>query len=227
MSLWRQLSRGVRSLVNRSAADRDNADEVEQYVDDAAAAFEASGLSPDEARRAARRQLGSTTAVRDQVRAYGWENIVETTFADVRHAARRIRRYPGHAVVASLTLALGIGASTAIFSAVNPVLFQPLPYPDAGRLMLVWDAQGGSRLDVTFGTFRELSARARAFESMTVMRPMQPTLTGVAEPERLDAIRRPPGRSSTRSHERRSRNIHGRNGQRSRTASSQTRCRTS
>jgi len=186
MSVWRQLSRGVRSLVHRSAADRDIADEVEQYIDDAAAAFEASGLSPEEARRAARRQLGSVTAVHEQVRAYGWENVVETTIADIRHAIRRVRRYPSQAMVAALTLALGIGASTAIFSAVNPVLFRPLPYPDPGRLMLVWDAQGGSRLDVTFGTFRELVARNRSFESMAVMRPVQPTLTGVTEPERLD-----------------------------------------
>ena len=135
MSLWRQLSRGLRALVHRSATDRDIADEVEQYVDDAAAAFEASGLAPEDARRAARRQLGSVTAVHEQVRAYGWEHIVETTLSDIRHAARRIRRYPSHATVAALTLALGIGASTAIFSAVNPVLFQPLPYPvaKAGR----------------------------------------------------------------------------------------------
>ena len=186
MSLWRQLSRGLRALVHRSATDRDIADEVQQYIDEAAAAFEASGLSPEDARRAARRQLGSVTAVHEQVRAYGWEHIVETTLSDIRHAGRRIRRYPGHATVAALTLALGIGASTAIFSAVNPVLFQPLPYPDARQLMLIWDGQGGSRLAVTFGTYRELLARTRSFESMTVMRPVQPTLTGVAEPERLD-----------------------------------------
>src|SRR6188768_4002256 len=137
MSLWRQLSRGLRALVLRSATDRDIADEIEQYVDDAAAAFEASGLAPEDARR----PLGSVTAVHEQVRAYGWEHIVETTLSDIRHAARRIRRYPSHTTVAALTLALGIGASTAIFSAVNPVLFQPLPYPDARQLMLIWDGQ--------------------------------------------------------------------------------------
>ena len=186
MSLWRELARGLRGLINRPAADRDIADEVEHYVDEAAASFEARGLSPEEARRAALRELGSVTAVREQVRAYGWENIVETTLADVRYAARRLRRYPIHALVAALTLALGIGASTAIFSAVNPVLFQPLPYPDPQRLMLIWDGQGGSRLDVTFGTYRELIARNRSFNAMAVMRPMQPTLAGVAEPERLD-----------------------------------------
>jgi putative ABC transport system permease protein len=186
MPLVRQLARGLRALLNRSAADRDIADEVENYIEEAAAAFEASGLSPEEARRAARRQLGSATAVREQVRAYGWENVVETTLIDVRHALRRLRRYPAHAVVAVLTLALGVGASTAIFSAVNPVLFKPLPYPGPERLMLIWDGNGGSRLDVTFGTYRELIARSRSFDAMTVMRPVQPTLTGVAEPERLD-----------------------------------------
>ena len=186
MSVWRQLTRGLRVLANRRDADKDIADEVEHYLEEAAATFEARGLSPEDARRAARRELGSLTVVREQVRAYGWENIVETTLADVRYAIGRIRRYPVHALVAAVTLALGIGASTAIFSAVNPVLFQPLPYPDPQRLMLIWDGQGGSRLDVTFGTYRELITRNRSFETMTVMRPMQPTLTGVAEPERLD-----------------------------------------
>ena len=125
-------------------------------------------------------------AVREQVRSYGWENVVETTAADVRHAARRLRRDPAHALVAALTLALGIGASTAIFSAINPVLFQPLPYPDPGRLLLIWDNNRGSRLDLTFGTYRELTERNHSFDSMAVMRQVQPTLTGVAEPERLD-----------------------------------------
>ncbi len=186
MSLWRELARGLRGLINRSAADRDIADEVDQYLEEAVASYEAGGLSPEEARRAARRELGSVTAVREQVRAYGWENIVETTVADVRYATRRLARYPAHTSIAAVTLALGIGASTAIFSAVNPVLFQSLPYRDPGRLMMIWDGQGGARLDVTFGTYRELTARNRSFESMTVMRPMQPTLTGVTEPERLD-----------------------------------------
>jgi putative ABC transport system permease protein len=186
VALWRQLSRGLRGLVYRSAADRDITDEVEHYLDEATAAFEASGLSPEEARRAARREVGSATVMRDHVRAYGWENVVETTMSDVRHAARRLRRNPAPGLVGALTLAVGIGASTAIFNALNPVLFQPLPYPDAGRLMLIWDRQNDSRLDVTFGTYRELTERSHSFESMTVIRPMQATLTGVAEPERLD-----------------------------------------
>jgi putative ABC transport system permease protein len=186
MSAWRQLRRGIRGLFNRTAADRDIADEVEHYLEEAAASLEANGLSPDEARQRARRDLGSVTAVHEQVRGYGWENIVDTLTADVRYGLRRLRRNPAFTIVGALTLALGIGASTAIFSAVNPVLFQALPYPDADRLMMIWDGQNGARADVTFGTYREVLARNRSFESMAVMRPNHPPLTGVEEPERLD-----------------------------------------
>jgi putative ABC transport system permease protein len=186
MSFWRQSTRGVRSLLNRSAADRDIADEVEHYFDEAAASLEESGLSPEEARRAVRLQYGHATGVRERVRGYGWENIVDTVGADVRYGARQLCRRPAFALIATLTLALGIGASTTIFSVVNPVLLQPLPYPDAGRLMTIWDGQNG-RSDITFGTYREVAARNRAFESLAVVgRPLQPTLTGVAEPERLE-----------------------------------------
>ena len=111
---------------------------------------------------------------------------IDTVIADVRYGLRRLRRDPAFTIVGAITLAVGIGASTAIFSAVNPVLFQPLPYPDADRLMMIWDSQNGARFDVTFGTYREVIARNRSFEAMAVMRPAQPTLTGVEEPERLN-----------------------------------------
>jgi putative ABC transport system permease protein len=186
MSLWRQLTRGLRILTNRTAADRDIADEVEHYLEEATATLQASGLSPEDARRAARLELGSATVVGEQMRGYGWEHVLDTIVADVRYGTRGLRHRPVFAIVGALTLALGIGASTAIFSAVNPVLFQPLPYPEAGRLMMIWDGQNGARSDLTFGTFRELVERSRSFESLAVMSPLQATLTGVAEPERLD-----------------------------------------
>jgi putative ABC transport system permease protein len=186
MSLWRQMVRGIRVLFNRTAADRDIADEVEHYLEETAASLEASGLSPEDARRMARQELGGATLVRERVREQGWENVVETVLADLRYGARRLRRTPVFAVVGVLTLALGIGAATTIFSAVNPILFQSLPYPDAGDLMMIWDRQAGNRGDVTFGTYRELIERNRSFESMAVMRPAQATLTGAAEPERLE-----------------------------------------
>jgi putative ABC transport system permease protein len=190
MSLWRQVTRGLRVLADRRAADRDVDDEVRHYLDQAAAELVAGGLSPDAARRAARVGLGNETAVREQVRSYGWENGVGTVLADLRYAARRLRSSPGFAAVSVLTLALGMGASTAMFSAVNPVLFEPLPYPNAGRVAMVWDvANDGSRLDVTFGTFRELLERSRSFTAMAVVRPWQPTVVGTERPERLEGQR--------------------------------------
>ena len=186
MSFWRQTARGLRSLLSRSATDHDIADEVDHYFDEAAASLEATGLSPEEARRVVRLQCGHATAVRERIRGYGWENIVDTVGADVRFGARQLYRRPAFALIATLTLALGIAASTTIFSVVNPVLLQPLPYPDAGRLMMIWDGQNG-RSDITFGTYREVDARSRSFESLAVAgRPLLPTLTGVGEPERLE-----------------------------------------
>ena len=134
MSLWRQLRQGLRSLADRNASDREIADEVEHFLDEAAAQLEATGLSADEARRAARVQAGNPTVIREQVRSYGWENIVESFLADLVYAARSLRGSPGFTTVAILTLALGIGASTAMFSTARPVLFEPLPYPDANRV---------------------------------------------------------------------------------------------
>ncbi len=190
MSFWRHVTRGLRTLADRDTADRDIADEVDHFLDEAIQDLMASGLSPAEARRRARLAYGDRSAVREQVRSYGWENVVETLWADLRYAARRLRRGPVFTAVSVLTLAVGVGSATAIFSAVKPVLFEPLPYPDAGRIVAVSDyADDGSPLDVTFGTYRELADRARSFEAMAVMRPWQPTLTGAGQPERLDGQR--------------------------------------
>jgi len=190
MSLWRQVTRGVGVLAHRDDADRDVADEVDHFLELAIADLEARGLSPEEARRAARLELGNPVAVHEQVRSYGWENAFAAFFADLRYAARRLRRSPGFAAVGVLTLALGIGAATAIFSAVNPILFKPLPYPHAERVLGLWDrGSDGSSVTVTFGTFRELMTRAHSFDAVAVWKSWQPTMTGEAEPERFDGQR--------------------------------------
>src|SRR5579872_6511094 len=145
MSLWRQLTRGVRNVFRRDAADRDIADEVDSYVAAAAASFEAQGMTPQDARLAARRQIGSTTALREEVRSYGWENLVGSIVADLRFGGRRLRANPGFALVTIATLALGIGGATAIFSAVNPVLFASLPYPHPDRVVSIDELYASGR----------------------------------------------------------------------------------
>ena len=186
MSLWRQITRGWTSLTRPGPADNDVDREIQHYLEEAEAEYRAQGLTPDEARRAARLDMGEPVAVREEVRAHGWESVVRTAAADARFAARQLRRAPGFAVASLTTLALGIGASTAIYSAVKPTLLDPLPYPDASRIITIWDrGPDGHRLEVTFGTYREVLARCRSCSALTVTRPWQPTLTGADEPQRL------------------------------------------
>ena len=190
MSFWRQLTRGGRVLVRRRAADDDLSDELRHYVDQAAAELIARGMPESDARRAARLEIGNMTVAREQVRSYGWENVISTAIGDVRYALRRLRRNPGFTAVAVITLAVGIGASTAIFSAVNPVLFRPLPYSAADRLAVVSDrSSDGSRVDVAFGNYRELAARTRSFASSAAFKAWQPTVAGKLEPEQLTGQR--------------------------------------
>jgi putative ABC transport system permease protein len=186
MSLWRQLARGARVLTHRRAEDSDLADELRHFAEQSEAEHIGGGMSRNDARRAAQLELGNMTVAREQVRSYGWENVVSTTLGDLHYAARRLRHSPGFTIVSVITLALGIGASTAIFSAVNPILFQSLPYPHADRVTMISDATAdGQPLAVTFGTYRELAHRSRSFESMAPFKAWQPTMLGDAEPERL------------------------------------------
>ncbi|MEK6299735.1 MAG: ABC transporter permease [Acidobacteriota bacterium] len=118
------------------------------------------------------------------------QRLEDEMFQDVRFGLRMLLKKPAFTLIAVFTLALGIGASTAIFSAVNPILFEPLPYPNADRITTVWDfGNEGARVHVTFGTYRELLERSRSFDAMAVMRAWQPTLTGQAQPERFDGQR--------------------------------------
>ncbi|MEO7043445.1 MAG: ABC transporter permease, partial [Gemmatimonadaceae bacterium] len=180
----------MRSLTNRTGSNRDVSDEVADYLEHARADHAARGMSSSDALRAARMELGGVTNVEEQVRAYGWENLIETTLTDLRYALRRLRASPGFTLVTVLTLALGVGATTAIFSVVDSVLFQPLPYPNAHRIASILEMnKDGSSYAGTFGMFHHLAPRTHSFDAMAVFKPWQPTHTGRQQPERLTGQR--------------------------------------
>src|SRR5829696_2530596 len=189
MSVWRQLTRGLRVLTSRQA-DRELDEEIRQYFEQTETAARERGLSPDAARRAAQLEVGNLTVVREDVRSSGWEHVVGSVLADLRYTIRRLRRDPAFTVVTVVTLAVGIGATAAIVSAVKGVLLEPLAYGQADRIVTVSDTTGqGQPLNVTFGTYLELVQRSRAFEALAPFKPWQPTLVSSSEPERLSGER--------------------------------------
>ncbi|MFI5243329.1 MAG: ABC transporter permease, partial [Gemmatimonadales bacterium] len=116
--------------------------------------------------------------------------FLRSVLADLRIAARLLARSPAFAFVSVLTLALAIGATTAIFSVIDPVLLQPLPYPGANRLVLVWERnRDGSRDNVGFATYRDLVAESRTPERAAAIGDWQPTLSDNGEPERVQGDR--------------------------------------
>jgi putative ABC transport system permease protein len=125
-------------------------------------------------------------AFREQ-RAVPWlENLVQ----DVRFGARQLRKNPGFTAVTVLTLALGIGANTAIFSVVNALLLRPLPYADSDRLvMLSINSKGGDGGDTDYPTFDDWRERSQSFERTAVVRSWGGVMTGQGEPEMVDGIR--------------------------------------
>jgi putative ABC transport system permease protein len=190
MSLWRQFTRGLQRLGNRKATDREIADEVSEYLEEATAAFVSKGLPPDEARRAARLELGSATAVRERVRGYGWENRIDLLFADLRYAVRGLTGNPGFTAVSIVTLALGIGASTAIFSVVNAVLLSALPYRDPQKIVRVWEqAPNGHRMNLAQSNFDDFRTQNNTFASLAEYEYGLSSVSGGSEPVRVNVAR--------------------------------------
>ncbi len=191
MSLWRQMTFGLRAILRRRNADRDIADELKHYLDEAAADFAAKGLPPEEARRAARLELGGMTAVQEQVRSYGWENAMETWFADLRYAVRRLAKNPGFTALSVATLALGIGASAAIFSVIEGVLLKPLPYPRSDQVVALAHTAPGVQIKELgmspslYFTYRDEN---RVFQEISLWSGASWTVTGLGDPEQTPGL---------------------------------------
>jgi predicted permease len=176
-------------FLRRKKWDDERTRELHVYLETETTENIARGMSPADARDAARRKLGNLTQIREEIHHMNSLGFLETFLQDIRFALRMLRKNPGFTAVAILTLALGIGANTAIFSLVNGVLLRPLPYRDPDRLTMVWEKNDdGTPENVGFATYVEWRAQNKSFQDLAVYSSWQPILQ-VGEPEQLNGLR--------------------------------------
>ena len=191
----RRLFHQIASLFRRPSLDRDLQDELDTHLTLAADDYERRGHAPQEARRMARLALGGTDSAFEEHRDARGLPPLENTWRDVKYALRGFRREPAMLSIAVLILALGIGANTAVFSIVNPLLLRPLPFKNPEQL--VWIENVGGSTGLSGKTFRvdwyeQFQKNSQSFEEMSAYFAFFAygghTLTGRGEPERLAAV---------------------------------------
>jgi len=193
MRFAQMLLMRLRALVRGDAADRELSDEMRAHFEHLVADYTARGLTPDAARDAARREFGPVTQLTEESRDARGVAWLANGWQDIRYGVRLMRRTPGFAVAAILTIALGIGATTAMFSVVYSVVLQPLPYRDPDRLVNLWSTaikRGLPRANVGMANVYDWKARNHVFEDIAALRAVANfNLTGQGEPERLNGSR--------------------------------------
>ncbi len=172
MPLFPRLTSLWRNLLHRQRVELELSEEIQAYLDMLTEAKLREGLSPREARRAALVELGGVDQIKEQVREVRMGSFIEAVRQDIRYGVRVLIKSPVFTAVAILSLALGIGANTAIFSVVNGLLLKPLPYPESDRVMHVWHTPpqdsfpGQDRFSVSPGNYLDWKAQSQSFEQM-------------------------------------------------------------
>ena len=196
MSILHNLTSGLRALFRKKQVEQEMDEELRDYLDAAAKDKMRSGMSQEDALRAARVEMGSVEAVKEEIRSAGWESTLETIWQDLRFGLRVLRRNPGFMAVAALTLALGIGGTAVVFSLLDAVLLRPLPYPHSEQLFRLFPLEGKRKRGVeqaSYADFRDWQRQTRTFESLAAYDGASLNLTGTAEPERLEGSAVTPG----------------------------------
>lgn len=177
-----------RALLWRDRVLEDIDEELRVHVEMETEANRERGMAPDEARLSAMKSFGNIGSIRDLAYEVRGGGFMETLGQDLRYSARMLLKHRGFTIIAVLTLGLGIGANTAIFSIVNAVLLRPFPFHEPERLVMVGESfsGGGRNSSVSYPNFADWKDDRKVFESASVVRSNESyNFTGAGEPERL------------------------------------------
>jgi putative ABC transport system permease protein len=189
MRLINVFSARMHGLLRREAVLQDIDEEMRLHVEMETEANIHRGMTPAEARRAALRSFGNFDRVRDVAYGVRGGGFLETFMQDIWYGARVLAKNKSFTAIAVLTLALGIGANTAIYSVVNELLLRPLPYADAERIVLLWEVspEGRHQNTVSSANFRSWQEQSTAFTGMAAFTDQRLNLTGEGDPEEIAA----------------------------------------
>jgi hypothetical protein len=197
MKAIRALLIRLSAPFNKERSERELAAELESHLQMQVEENLRHGMTPQQARREALLKLGGLETAKEIYRDQRGVPILESLTRDLRFSLRSLSNSPGFTAVTLITLALGIGANTAIFSIVNAVLLHPLPYPESSRLVMVWgtDSTRGITEDVaSFPNFEDWKAQSQSFQALTAFTARGMNIVGAGEAEMAQAIQAAPGK---------------------------------